>query len=259
MLFDGDGKVPDDARVGVVERVRNAEQGRRLAQRLPVAFFQGVETGVPTRGPCLAVVAGEQGDPRAVVLVDVQAEIFLNEAHTDFMVPLAAFGEPDVVQLRREVEPVPPDVVEPVELGEILKQGRGDGGYTLPMRQRIDHGRRFGHDRRGEGRFPAAFHRFGGRGGTGFRARFGAGGGQGRGGGIGFWGGCGCGFRGGFLVCGLRLNGFRLPAGLRGRFGLRLSGGNGFRRPCGPLLRGRLRLLQLVFRMYGHDFFLLGV
>ena len=49
------------------------------------------------------MVAGEQGDPRAIVLVDVQAEIFLNEAHTDFMMPLAAFGEPDVVQLRREV------------------------------------------------------------------------------------------------------------------------------------------------------------
>ena len=60
--------------------------------------------------------------------MDVQAEIFLNEAHTDFMMPLAAFGEPDIVQLRREVEPVPPDVVEPVELGEILKQGRRDGG-----------------------------------------------------------------------------------------------------------------------------------
>ena len=122
-LLDGDGKVPDDARVGVIKRVRDAEQGRRLAQRLPVAFFQGVEAGVPARGPRLAVVAGEQGDPRAIVLVDVQAEIFLNEAHTDFMMPLAAFGEPDVVQLRREVEPVPPDVVEPVELGEILETG----------------------------------------------------------------------------------------------------------------------------------------
>ena len=30
-LLDGDGKVPDDARVGVIERVRDAEQGRRLA------------------------------------------------------------------------------------------------------------------------------------------------------------------------------------------------------------------------------------
>ena len=39
-LLDGDGKVPDDARVGVIERVRDAEQGRRLAQRLPVAFFR---------------------------------------------------------------------------------------------------------------------------------------------------------------------------------------------------------------------------
>ena len=45
--------------------------------------------------------------------------------------PLRPSAKPDVVQLRREVEPVPPDVVEPVELGEILKQGRGDGGYTL--------------------------------------------------------------------------------------------------------------------------------
>ena len=70
-LLDGDGKVPDDARVGVIERVRDAEQGRRLAQRLPVAFFQGVEAGVPARGPRLAVVTGEQGDPRAIVLVDV--------------------------------------------------------------------------------------------------------------------------------------------------------------------------------------------
>ena len=61
-LLDGDGKVPDDARVGVIERVRDAEQGRRLAQRLPVAFFQGGEAGVPARGPRLAVGAGEQGD-----------------------------------------------------------------------------------------------------------------------------------------------------------------------------------------------------
>ena len=247
--------------MGVIERVRDAEQGRRLAQRLPVAFFQGVEAGVPARGPCLAVVAGEQGDPRAIVLVDVQAEIFLNEAHTDFMMPLAAFGEPDVVQLRREVEPVPPDVVEPVELGEILKQGRRDGGHTLPVRQRIGHNRRFGHDRRGEGRLFGEFSRFGGGGGAGFRARFGAGGGQCRSGVIGFRGGGyefrhGCGFRGGFLYR------FGLgPLGLLAggpRLGLRFSGGGVFRGSGGAFRRGRfgfgLRFLQLVFRMYGHGF-----
>ena len=59
---------------------------------------------------------------------------------------------------------MPPDVVEPVELGEILKQGRRDGGHTLPVRQRIGHNRRFGHDRRGEGRLFGEFSRFGGGG-----------------------------------------------------------------------------------------------
>ena len=177
------------------------------------------------------------------------------------MMPLAAFGEPDVVQLRREVEPVPPDVVEPVEFSEILKQGRRDGGHTLPVRQRIGHNRRFGHDRRGEGRLFGEFSRFGGGGGAGFRARFGAGGGQSRSGVIGFRGGGyefrhGCGFRGGFLYR------FGLgPLGLLAggpRLGLRFSGGGGFRRSGGAFRRGRfgfgLRFLQLVVRMHGHGF-----
>ena len=99
------------------------------------------------------MAAGEQGDPRAIVLVDVQAEIFLNEAHTDFMMPCGLRRTRCRAAAPARPEPVPPErVVEPVELGEILKQGRRDGGHTLPVRQRISHNRRFGHDRRrGEG------------------------------------------------------------------------------------------------------------
>ena len=71
--------------------MRSRDAALRSAFR---SLFSGREAGVPARGPCLAVVTGEQGDPRAIVLVDVQAEIFLNEAHTDFMMPLRPSANP---------------------------------------------------------------------------------------------------------------------------------------------------------------------